>query len=438
MLCVKCFGLFARSPLYEHALLPMPTARDLVHILFMLVDDWGSYDASFRQRELDRKPDVSTPNIDRLADDGVKITNYYTQPICTPTRASLLSGRYSIHTGSEHILFGNSEPSCLPVRLVLMPEAFKQLGYAAHMIGKWHLGYVNDTCSPWSRGFDSFLGYLNGNEGYTFHGFSGLLDFHACNGSSAAVPALGGPASPPPPSACDTCAASYEGEYSTHVYTRRVQQLLTGWRAGAPPLFLYVAWQAVHEPMAAPQRYVDPFRSIGDPSRRIYAGMLAALDEGVGNISATLRATGMHNRSLMVLSGDNGGMSGTYGLPCCNCGTSCGGLNYPYRRRALSLRAPASSDSVVPLLPQVPRLEGLVLGGRFPWHRPDLLAAARGARQGPLRAAALGRGLVRHAAACRRLVGGRRRAGRRAARASGSAAAAEARRRWRSRRRPDR
>jgi arylsulfatase A-like enzyme len=107
------------------------------HVIMGLVDDWGSYDASHRIRELGREPDVRTPTIDRLSAEGVTFENYYVQPICSPTRASLLSGRYSIHTGSEHRLFGANEPSCLPVSMPLMPRAFKQIGYATHMIGKW-------------------------------------------------------------------------------------------------------------------------------------------------------------------------------------------------------------------------------------------------------------------------------------------------------------
>lgn len=116
------------------------------------VCSWGSYDASFRIHHLGRTPDILTPNIDNISSNGIRFDNYYVQPICSPTRASLLSGRcrnpllldssirlpsrYSIHTGSEHRLFGASEPSCLPVDLPLMPAAFKAIGYQTHMIGK--------------------------------------------------------------------------------------------------------------------------------------------------------------------------------------------------------------------------------------------------------------------------------------------------------------
>ncbi len=364
--CGASSAVYCRVELHAHPNPPEDapsaptTTRRRPHVLLMLADDWGSYDASFRIRSLGREPDVRTPHIDALAGAGVTFANYYVQPICSPTRASLLSGRYSVHTGSEHRLWGSSEPSCLPVRLPLLPRAFQALNYSAHMVGKWHLGYVNDSCAPWTRGFDTYLGCarrtrtparprvplprtpgpappaphapapsaltsdLNGNEGYFKHGISSGMDFHECRGGGAGAVAASS-------SACDGCALGYEGRYSTHVYAERVQQLLRGWRAGAPPLFVYLAWQAVHEPMEVPSRYLAPFGRIEDPSRRLYAGMLLALDEGIANISATLRTRQMLNDTVLALTNDNGGMSGSYGLGCCNCGTSCGGLNYPYR-----------------------------------------------------------------------------------------------------------
>jgi arylsulfatase A-like enzyme len=386
------------------------------HIFMMLADDWGSYDASYRMRELGREPDILTPSIDALGGDpsnGMRFSNYYVQPICTPTRAGLLTGRYSIHTGSEHILFGAYEDSCLPVGPTappLMQEAFKTLQYQTHMIGKWHLGYANDTCAPWSRSFDSYLGYLNGNAGY----YCKAKDFHECNVSSSSsahreyvnvtgkgvgplatgvaggarqnlsytaavklcnaaqegcygishpaasaglldvtfmkstavnstAAALGGgswtthvsKAADPPSCTWDSfsaCNFNYEDEYSTHVYTRRAQNLIEQWEPSQPSLFVYLAWQAVHEPMTVPERYLEPYKKTTlDPSRQIYAGMLAALDEGIGNITASLHKAGLYANSVTVLSNDNGGMSGSYGLGCCICGTSCGGLNYPYR-----------------------------------------------------------------------------------------------------------
>eukprot|EP00035_Acanthoeca_spectabilis_P011564 m.204181 g.204181 ORF g.204181 m.204181 type:complete len:123 (+) comp15380_c0_seq13:148-516(+) len=115
----------------------------------VIADDWGSYDASWRIKALGREPDIQTPNIDRLSLAGIRFENYYVQPICTPTRAVLMSGRYSIHTGCEHILFGADEPSCLPTTLPIMPHAFKKLGYQTHMAGKVRLSPTpHSTSTP--------------------------------------------------------------------------------------------------------------------------------------------------------------------------------------------------------------------------------------------------------------------------------------------------
>lgn len=350
--------------------LQTPTARP--HILLMLADDWGSYDAGFRQRSLGRAPDVATPAIDALRAEGVLLSSYYVQPICTPTRASLLTGRFSSHTGSEHQLFRTSEPSCLPLELPLLPQGLAFLGYQTHMVGKWHLGYPNASCAPWGRGFETYLGYLNGNEGYYAHGFAFAADFHFCRSIAGRLrdesSASEEPSAACDPRVCHSQDGTYEGKYSTHVYTSRVQDLLDGWaralknrgpdeqrrhlvqsvdsgaRASATvadvrrsaaslatepaagsaasaephagdaralearrPLFIYVAWQAVHEPLEEPPPLsawrlaaLPSASATADPSRRLYARMLASMDEGIENITATLRRNSMHNSTVIV------------------------------------------------------------------------------------------------------------------------------------------
>jgi arylsulfatase A-like enzyme len=356
-----------------------PSARP--HILLMLADDWGSYDAGFRQRSLGRVPDVATPAIDALGAEGIFLSSYYVQPICTPTRASLLTGRFSSHTGSEHQLFGTSEPSCLPLDMPLLPQCLAVLGYQAHMVGKWHLGYPKASCAPWRRGFETYLGYLNGNEGYYAHGLAFATDFHFCR-SSAGRSRNASSAPEESSGACDArvCHSrygTYEGTYSTHVYTSRVQDLLDSWASalgrcgrederlradsGVPagataatihryavnmapgpaanssasaeflpsdarcveatrPLFIYVAWQAVHEPLEEPPPLsalrlaaLPSASAAADPSRRLYARMLASMDEGIENITATLRRNSMYNNTVIV--------------SCRGCSAGAGGAN---------------------------------------------------------------------------------------------------------------
>jgi arylsulfatase A-like enzyme len=134
------------------------------HVIFALIDDWGSYDVAWRQQELGRTPQLKTPVLDALVQEGVKLDDYYVQHICTPTRQALMSGRYQIHTGLQHGIIQNSQKSCLPPKFGTMADAFKSGGYSTHMIGKWHLGLYKDACLPWKRGFDTYYGYLTGSE----------------------------------------------------------------------------------------------------------------------------------------------------------------------------------------------------------------------------------------------------------------------------------
>jgi len=286
------------------------------HLLFHLLDDLGTYDASFRMAELGREPDILTPNIDAMAHGGTLATNYYVQMSCSPSRASLLTGRYSANTGLGNTLIGVDDRSCLPQSLPLLPQALQELGYATHMIGKWHLGLYNDSCVPWKRGFDTFLGFLGGELDYYNHTATGGGVFIDDFVGSDWFLCLDGMED-----ACRSCSDSHRGEYTTEVFAKRAQSLIRGWTAGDAPLFIYLAWQAPHVPLLEPpERYLAPYAHIADVKRRTYAGMVAALDEAIGSVSSALVQSGIANESIIVLSSDNGAASG-----------GSGGLNYPYR-----------------------------------------------------------------------------------------------------------
>ena len=136
------------------------------HIAFVLVDDWGSADAGFRESELRPgvAPQLRTPTIDSLSTQGVQLSQYYVQHICSPTRTALLSGRYQIHTGLQDGIIQAWARVCLPPKFGTIGDAFSALGYATHAIGKWHSGIYRDSCLPWNRGFSTYYGFLTGSE----------------------------------------------------------------------------------------------------------------------------------------------------------------------------------------------------------------------------------------------------------------------------------
>ena len=144
---------------------PVATAMP-PHVVFILVDDWGANDAAYRQRELrpTEEPSLKTPAIDALAASGVRLNSYYVQHICSPTRTSLLSGRYQIHTGLQDGIIQAWARVCLPPRFPTVANALHTLGYRTHAVGKWHAGIYKDACLPWRRGFDTFYGFLTGSE----------------------------------------------------------------------------------------------------------------------------------------------------------------------------------------------------------------------------------------------------------------------------------
>lgn len=130
------------------------------NVIFILADDYGFNDIGYHGSE------IQTPQMDKLSSDGIRLENYYVQPICTPSRSQLMSGKYQIHTGLQHQLIWRGMPSGLPDDTELLPEALRNCGYRTFGVGKWHLGYAKSSQTPWGRGFEKFTGYLGGSEDY--------------------------------------------------------------------------------------------------------------------------------------------------------------------------------------------------------------------------------------------------------------------------------
>ncbi|XP_065308546.1 arylsulfatase B-like [Dermacentor albipictus] len=273
--------------------------RQPPNIVFIFADDLGWADVSFHG-----SGQIPTPNMDAMAADGVVLNNYYVQPVCTPSRAALMTGLYPIHTGMQSLVIQVGEAWGLPLGFKLMPQHFKDLGYATHMVGKWHLGYHEDEYTPTYRGFDTFYGYYNGEEDYYNHtlreGEHFGLDFW--EGVSSAT--------------------NESGHYSTTLFTDKAVDLIKSHNA-SEPFFLYLSHQAPHGgvevPLAAPKENIDKFAYIGEENRTVYAAMVDALDESVGAVVEALQAASMLDNSVLVFSSDNGGAPwGTHASRGCN------------------------------------------------------------------------------------------------------------------------
>ncbi|KAL5280204.1 hypothetical protein ACFFRR_004272, partial [Megaselia abdita] len=238
------------------------------NIVIILADDLGFDDVSFRRSDW-----VITKNIDALAYNGIILNRFYTANMCSPSRASLLTGKFTLNTGIQvalsHVLnFG------LPEKEILMPEIFRNNNYSTSLVGKWHLGSSKKTYLPTSRGFDEFYGYLGGwityfnytytipTKNYTFTGYDSR------DGLSPTI--------------------SKKGQYATDVYTEKSVEIINQSALRNKPFFLMLSHLTPHNPLEAPDEIMQKFNYIKDLDRRKYAAMLHTLDESVGKVVKAL------------------------------------------------------------------------------------------------------------------------------------------------------
>ena len=245
--------------------------------MHIVADDLGWRDVGFNGCA-----DIKTPNLDTLAAGGAKFTQFYVQPMCTPTRAALLTGRYPFRYGLQTAVIPSVSGYGLDTTEWLLPQCLKEAGYKTAIIGKWHLGHADKKYWPRQRGFDYQYGAMIGELDYFTHDEHGVLDWFR-----------------------DNEPVKEEG-YTTTLIGKDAAALIERHDASTP-LYLYLAFNAPHTPYQAPKEYTDRYSSIEDPTRRTYAGMVACLDEEVGRVVAALETKKMRENTLILFHSDNGG-----------------------------------------------------------------------------------------------------------------------------------
>lgn len=262
------------------------------NIIVILVDDMGYADVGFNGCK-----DIPTPNIDRIASNGVKFINgYVTFSVCGPSRAGLLTGRYPQRFGYErNPQYRPNDPNMgLPKEEKTLAEALKQVGYTSGIVGKWHQG-ADISNHPLNRGFNEFYGHLGGGHKYFPEDLT-IKDSYAVDNDEGM-------------SYKTWIMRNHEPiqtkKYLTDEFSDEAVRFVE--RHQKEPFFLYLAYNAPHSPLQATQEYLDRFPNIKDEKRKTYSAMVSAVDDGVGRLLDRLESLNLDKNTLVYFLSDNGG-----------------------------------------------------------------------------------------------------------------------------------
>ncbi|NCF33829.1 MAG: sulfatase-like hydrolase/transferase, partial [Proteobacteria bacterium] len=258
------------------------------NIVFIFADDLGIGDVGAYGGEM-----IKTPHIDALAADGVLFEQAYaSHPVCSPSRAGLITGRYQQRHGWEFNPAEKIVISGMDAKQITLANVLNDSGYATGMVGKWHLGY-KPQFHPLNRGFDHYFGVLAGGSIFI-------------DQSRPDVESIGNW-----PSKRDSSKGVYDGhklieveDYLTDVFTNRAVDFIK--QKHQTPFFLYLGHTTPHTPLQATKKYTSRYQHITNPAARIYAAMVASLDDSVGAVVEALRETNQLDNTLIVFSSDNG------------------------------------------------------------------------------------------------------------------------------------
>ena len=251
-------------------------AAERPHVVLFVADDLGWKDVGYHGSE------IETPHIDALAREGVQLDRFYVQPVCSPTRGALFSGKYPFNLGLQVDVIRPWDAYGLNLEEKILPQYFKQAGYATAIVGKWHLGLSKQAFLPQNRGFDHQYGHYLGMIDYFSHDRLGGMDWHR-NGTLVR-----------------------EKGYTTNLMADEAVRVIER-HPNEKPLFLYLPFNAPHTPLQVTDKYQKKYAHIKDESRRVFAGMVDCMDVAIGRVLAALESQGMRDDTLVLFFSDNGG-----------------------------------------------------------------------------------------------------------------------------------
>lgn len=268
--CVAALVVFSASS----------AAARQINVVVLLADDLGWADVGYHGGP------IETPSIDRLAREGVQLDRFYSAPICSPTRAALMTGRDPLKLGIAYDQIHPWYNVGLSPDALTIADVFKLDGYQTGLVGKWHLGHSLGHQVPNAQGFDDFWGHLHTNTDFYTHEREGGHDLQE-NGTSVKAP----------------------GEYLTHLEGREAVRFIRE-RDPQKPFFLYVPFTAPHSPMQAPEATIAKYEALPKAAyRRVYAAMVDEMDQQIGHILDTLDEQGIADDTIVLFFSDNGGSS---------------------------------------------------------------------------------------------------------------------------------
>jgi arylsulfatase A-like enzyme len=324
------------------------TAAPRPHIVYIVSDDQGWRDVGFHGS------DIKTPNLDRLAQEGARLEQFYAQPMCTPSRAALMTGRYPHRYGLQTAVIPSAGKYGLATDEWILSQALKEAGYRTAIVGKWHLGHADRKYWPRQRGFDYQYGPLLGEIDYFTHEAHGTRDWFRNN------------------------QPIKEQGYVTGLLGGDAVKLIEGHDLRTP-LFLYLAFTAPHAPYQAPQEHLARYKHIADPNRRAYAAMVVFHSDNGGPRSS--KFTGEVDTSKGMIPADNGPYRDGKGM-LYEGGTRVGALaNWPSRIKPGSVVD--QPIHVVDMYPTLAAIAGALLTKNKPLDGMDVGPALMDGKPSP-------------------------------------------------------